>query len=429
MKKRVQLVAVFLLSWFFSTGQFLGWDDTLTIQYKYASYLGKGESFLPHQMVISRYSWLGYQTDILKYEYAPGNPKPYLYYQEIYEYGSNDSIKSIICKLVPPGGNRFKTIERRDYIYNANNLLIQVKSVKYAVDENQRKQNKLYRGKRLSDTSGWTSASATWFYYDDQKRLIKKAEYEEVGDKEPRSVWLYNYGNDFPDVNDYFKGRSDTRVVYNHLYKRGRLVAFREETYSDNSIGIETEEYFYNMQGQVDKVLMSEKIMTRKKDDALFKQDGRETPNERNDYIYKKGLLSEIKIECRESYTKTKYRRSFADGMAAIGSVRVSTSTTRAGDYERTTTTTSYQAPPPAEKGKEIKKTKHKWQSKYSEVYMYDNKGMLVQKKQNYQHTDTYIYDSNGRVKMLTHNYFPSKYYEKGVLSGNEVRLVYAYGR
>jgi hypothetical protein len=391
MKQKTQLLAVLLLSSFYSLAQDR-YDTMMVMEQPYGSI-----EYKMAEKEIRSYDAKGRLTDVFTYEYTGNNPKPYLYYQENYTYGTNDSVKNVMISEVPIGAKQFSLKAIHDYYYNGKQLT-EMRTTEYAQTKEEQKKNKedayYWRtryGGSITDTTGWKTVSTTKYYYDENGRLIKKAQYRDQNDKGPETLWLYNYGKDLPDVNDYFQHGVLLHTVHNYLYKRDRLAIYRYEFRHKDGLDIKIEDYNYNNDDKISKVLISEKKMSAKNIGAPYKQNGKDWLTNRHEYNYKNGLLMYIKKEYRSSYIK--YKPSFGDRLAAIGSTSSSSSTMRYGDYQTRTVTTTYNPPPPPEKM--VAKKKYKWES-HNVQYEYDANGRLIDEHNGLRH---YSYDAKGRVK------------------------------
>lgn len=332
------------------------------------------------------------------FKYSQGNPNPYFFYQETYSYGANDSLQSTYIHQVPWGETKFKLKELRQYIYKGNQLQ-EIKTTKYALTYgekllNQRKaREETPMGGSTSDTSGWLTKSATRFSYDERGRLTKKADYRDSADRFPHTMWLYTYDKEFPDVNSYYHNAYTLRMVYNHLYKNGRLVTYRNEEKEAGNIEIMTYNYSYNKEGNPTEKVISRSEMRSKNLFGPYEKDGKEDVFHRTEYKYKNGRLASREEHRKDSYTK--YKAKFIDRIGNMPSV--STSTTSYGSVQRTTTTVTSSTQPPPSKEDMVAKTKYKWE-RYTVEYEYHPSGKLIEKGRS---LDDFFhkYDSKGRLK------------------------------
>jgi hypothetical protein len=370
--------------------------DTLLTWHYYAKYPPDPEkTFILVRKDISYYNAKGRLSMVKGFEYTQGNPNPYFFYEETYNYAANDSLLSIYIYEVPRGERAFKWKELVQYIYKGSQLQ-EIKTTKYALTYGEKLLNQREARERwgsISDTSGWTATSATRFSYDDQGRLTKKGIYVDYADRSPTTMWLYAYGNDFPDINSYYHKAYTLKMVYNHLYKNNRLVTYREEKLAGN-IEIETYDYSYNKEGNLAELVISHSEMVSKNLFGPYKKDGKEDVSHRTEYRYKNGRLASKEVNYKDSYTK--YKVKFIDRIGNMPSV--STSTTGYGDYQRTTTTVTPSTQPPPSKEDMIAKTKYKWK-KYTVEYEYLPDGTQIVKGSTPSSPDD-RFDSKGRLKV-----------------------------
>jgi hypothetical protein len=388
-------MAFFLLSAAMSAAQ----DnyDTLMIYHQYV----KDENTFNYEYVLARkdvryYDKKGRLSYVQGFEYAGKNSNPYFFYQETYTYGANDSLLKLQIDEVPRGQSKFWAREIWEYSYSANKLQ-EIRITKYAHTVQERNDNLMIGrssmdwGGKMTDTSGWSTVSAIRFTYDEQGRLLKKAQYKDYADKMPATMWLYTYGNELPDLNTYFQKTHLLKKVYNHLYKNGRLALYREETWA-GSIELENYQYSFNKEGLPAELEISNVKYRNKKFGEPYKKDGKEDVTHRYEYKYTNGRLTSEVVHYKYSYTK--YKVSFLDRLGNMPSV--STSTTRYGDYQTSTTTVKSNYNPPPRKEDMIAKTKYKW-SKHTREYEYDTNGKRVIKGGTVDDLN-YRSDSKGRL-------------------------------